>query len=1076
MNPHAPEDETPRSRYSDALEAFIAETPIERGPIAAFVAIAAASLPPGSRVADVGAGSAPFRELFSHTEYLTVDRPESLHGDASDFDIAASAEHIPLGDGDLDAIICTQVLEHVSEPAAALAEFSRLLKGGGKLFLTAPLVWEEHEKPFDFFRYTRSGLEHLLQAAGFEHIEISGHTDCFTTLAQLLRNARWSVGADSDQSDEHRRAAFVRLEQMAEDVLDLAPLDARHTFPLGYAVTATRPARREEASHGNGRISRRAPADDKVPILYLAPWVDLGGSDKATVEWFKHIDHSRWAPSIITTQPSPNRWLPDVEPYAEEVWSLPDLMPGSDFPTFILGFIESRGIKIVHLMNSRLGFDLLPDMRCLPDPPIVVVQLHAEEQDRSGYVRYVASRYGGLVDAFSVVSEQLADAMTDYNVPRSRVHVIPLGVDGVSEFNPKHVEPRDLPDGGVPRILWPGRIVAQKDPMLTLDVVGALHARNLRFALHIVGEGDLKDDMLKRAKAMEIDHLLHWHAPSYEMPRWYRSCDLMLMTSVFEGIPYVMYEALAMGLPVVAPALAGNAELMGGGGGRLIDPRDDVDAYADAVQELLLDDHLRDEIGKAARDRMLNERPLSVMGRQHDELYEFLLAHRSANSKATPQDGDDLLPLHGDEPVRLSLPRHEPRERSVAVIMPCYQHGQFLPDALASLYEQTLQPKRIIVVDDASADPETIAVLDHLDQDPRVTVMRLPTNSGPSVARNRALAEVDEHYILPLDADDMMHPRAIEEMVDQLEAAPDTIGFIYPNVRHFGNRNDFYRPPAYNLHMLLRDNFCAAASMFDSRVFDAGIRYSEDIVYGHEDWDLILQLAERGVHGEVAHDATLLYRKQGFSRVDAVAYGPRSFHDDIARRYPRLFRRDRDRIKARWSPTLSLVLADGADGTTEPWPESLAQALVAQTCADFEVLCMGQPGHYCDDVLESGVTYRELRTVEEAVHAARGRFVLVGGARIAQSLGRRTFVEEIVRLFWSNGELKRCVVASLPGRRGPHLSLLTETDASKAMPRAVVWHRELDTSYEVSVDDTACVVEDVILRWQADGKVTWRAE
>ncbi len=1076
MDPYATGDTTIQPRYSDALEAFIAETPLERGPIAAFVAVVAASLPPGSKVADVGAGSAPFRELFSHTEYLTIDRPESLHGDASDFDIPASAEEIPLDDGDLDAILCTQVLEHVPDPAGALAEFYRLLRGGGKLFLTVPLVWEEHEKPFDFFRYTRSGLEYLLKAAGFEHVEITGHTDCFTTLAQLLRNARWSVGADSDQSDEGRRAAFVRLEQMAEELLDLAPLDVRHTFPLGYAVTAARPTGREGPSLGSRRASRPAPVGEKIPILYLAPWVDLGGSDKATVEWFKHIDHSRWAPSIITTQPSPNRWLCDVEPYAEEVWSLPDLMRGADFPTFILGFIESRGIKVIHLMNSRLAFDLLPDMRCLEDPPIIVVQLHAEEQDRSGYVRYVASRYGGLVDAFSVVSQQLADAMTDYSVPRSRMHVIPLGVDGVNEFNPNNVEPLDLPDDGVPRILWPGRIVAQKDPMLTLDVVHALHVRNLRFAVHMVGEGELKDDMLKRAKAMGIDHLLYWHAPSYEMPRWYQSCDLMLMTSVFEGIPYVMYEALAMGLPVVAPALAGNAELMGGGGGRLIDPRDDVEAYADAMQELLSDDHLRAEIGKAARERMLNERPLSVMGRQHDHLYEFLLTHRAASSKATPHDGDRFVPRHGDEPTPIRLPRHEPRERSVAVIMPCYQHGQFLPDALASLYEQTLQPTRIIVVDDASADPETIVVLDHLDQDPRVTVIRLPTNSGPSVARNRALAEVRENYILPLDADDMMHPHAIEEMVDQLEAASDTIGFIYPNVRHFGNRNDFYRPPAYNLHMLLRDNFCAAASMFDRRVFDAGVRYAEDIVYGHEDWDLILQLAERGVYGEVAHDATLLYRKQGFSRVDAVAYGPSSFHDHIARRYPRLFLREKNRIKAQWSPALSLVLADGADGTTEPWPESLADALAAQTCTDFEVLCVGQPAYYCDDVLECGITYRELIDVEAAVDVARGRFVVVGGAGTARSLRRRTFVEEMIRLFWSSSRLKRCVVASVPGRRGPHLGLLTETDAGRATPRAVAWRRELDASCQVAVGDAACVVQDIILRWQVDGGVAWRAE
>ncbi len=333
-------------------------------------------------------------------------------------------------------------------------------------------MWEEHEKPYDYFRYTRSGLAHLLESTGFEHLEITGRTDCFSTLAQLLRSARWSLGETDDDSKAVRHAAFVRLDEMADELLELQALDVRRVLPLGYHVVATRPKRlanspasRDIDSSAVARSGSRR--DHRVPILYLAPWVDLGGSDKGTIDWFKHIDRSRWAPSIITTQTSENRWLSALEPYAEEIWSLPDLMRGSEFPSFILGFIESRDVQVVHIMNSRLGFDLMPDMRCLPDPPVVVVQHHAEEHDRSGYVRYVASRYGNLVDAFSVTSQQLADAMTDYDVPRSRMHVIPTGVDGAAEFNPDHVIPLDLPTAPGSRILWPGRLVSQKDPMLS---------------------------------------------------------------------------------------------------------------------------------------------------------------------------------------------------------------------------------------------------------------------------------------------------------------------------------------------------------------------------------------------------------------------------------------------------------------------------------------------------------------------------------------------------------------------------------------------------------------------------------
>jgi glycosyltransferase involved in cell wall biosynthesis len=1075
MNPdstHGPPDAL--SSYSEKLSEYINEAPLERQSIIEFVAAAAASLPEGSRIADVGAGSAPFRELFSHVNYVTVDRAQSLHGDASDYDVVAPAEAIPLKNASLDAILCTQVLEHVPEPAKALTEFFRLLKPEGRLFLTAPLAWEEHEMPDDYFRYTRSGLDHLLSKAGFEHIEITGRTDCFSTLAQLLRNARWSLGEAEDDSKVARQTAFLRLEEMADELLELAPLDARQAFPLGYQVVATRPKRRAVTRTSKDRYSgsRIDPnRDQRIPILYLAPWVDLGGSDKGTIDWFKHIDRSRWAPSIITTQPSANRWLPELTPYADEIWPLPDLMRGSEFPPFILGFIESRHIEVVHIMNSRLGYDLMPDMRCLPNPPAVVVQHHAEEHDRSGYVRYVAARYGNLVDAFSVTSQQLAEAMTDYDVSRSRMHVIPTGVDSLEEFNPDRVAPFDLPTAPGSRILWPGRLVTQKDPMLTLKVVKLLAERGVSFSLHVVGDGDMKDDLVNYARELCIDHLIHWHPPSYEMPRWYRSSDLLLMTSIFEGVPYVIYEALAMGVPVVAPALPGNVELMGTGGGILIEPREDAAAYADAIQALLNDDPHRQEIATAARKRMREDFSLSDMGRRHEALYEHLLIHRPTSSRhgAEAPETPDAEVTSNLSPV--SFPRSPPPERSVAVIVPCFQHGRFLPEAIQSLREQTLLPQRVIVVDDASADPETSEVLDKLEQDPFVTVIRLAENSGPSIARNRALSEITESYVLPLDADDMLLTTTLEEMVDQLERAPESVGFIYPNVQHFGNRHDFYQPPAYNLNMLLNNNYCAATSLFDRRVFMAGIRYAEDIVFGHEDWDLVLQMAERGIEGEAAESAIFMYRKRGFSRVNAVEYGPKSFHERISRRHPLLYGQRREQIKAKWAPSMSLVLVNGCDGLVMPWQDDLGECLRTQSCGDFEIIC----GDFALNDRSELQVCEVTGGVQTAVKAARGRFVMLAGVGVGEALEGCAFVEQVIRLFWGNANLSRLVLASAPYQRIPRLRLLSARDAVDATPHAVAWRRCVNESYKVDIGTAGTPIEDVIMRWQTDSAIEWRA-
>ena len=112
---------------SESLRKFVAEFPYEREPILEFVMQTAKAIPAGARVADVGAGDAPFRELFAHTRYATLDWAESVHEGAPSSDIVASADAIPVRDGAFDAVLLTQVLEHVPEPAGVLTELHRIL-------------------------------------------------------------------------------------------------------------------------------------------------------------------------------------------------------------------------------------------------------------------------------------------------------------------------------------------------------------------------------------------------------------------------------------------------------------------------------------------------------------------------------------------------------------------------------------------------------------------------------------------------------------------------------------------------------------------------------------------------------------------------------------------------------------------------------------------------------------------------------------------------------------------------------------------------------------------------------------
>lgn len=231
-----------KHRFSDHLDGFNREAPHVREGIAEFVAEAARRIPSGARVVDVGAGDAPYREFFEHTDYITIDWEHSIHGGAAGSDFLASAENLPLDEASADAIVMTEVLEHISAPERVLNEVGRILRPGGSLFLTVPFVWILHEMPHDFFRYTPSALTMLLERAGFVEVSVSNRGNYFTTLAQLMQMVpSWLVGgSNADGLDGRRRKAGAALAALAGAFSALSPLDDKALLPLGFNVAARR--------------------------------------------------------------------------------------------------------------------------------------------------------------------------------------------------------------------------------------------------------------------------------------------------------------------------------------------------------------------------------------------------------------------------------------------------------------------------------------------------------------------------------------------------------------------------------------------------------------------------------------------------------------------------------------------------------------------------------------------------------------------------------------------------------------------------------------------------------------------
>ena len=138
------------------------------------------------RTLDVGCGSKPYEKLYASSEYigLEYDTPEYRAYKTAEY--FYDGETFPFADGEFDSLVANEVFEHVFNPDRFLSEAQRVLKQDGTMLLTMPFVWDEHEQPYDFARYSSFGIRSLLERHGFEVIEQRKSMDDIRVIFQLL--------------------------------------------------------------------------------------------------------------------------------------------------------------------------------------------------------------------------------------------------------------------------------------------------------------------------------------------------------------------------------------------------------------------------------------------------------------------------------------------------------------------------------------------------------------------------------------------------------------------------------------------------------------------------------------------------------------------------------------------------------------------------------------------------------------------------------------------------------------------------------------------------------------------------
>jgi ubiquinone/menaquinone biosynthesis C-methylase UbiE len=231
------------SRY----DVGVANEPTRR----AWLAKTLSELPAGASLLDAGAGECAYKKYCGHLRYVAQDLArydgtgevglQMGSWDTSNIDLVSDITNIPVRDASFDAVLCTEVLEHVSDPIAALKELDRLLKPGGTLIITAPFVSMTHFAPYHFATgFSRYFYEAHLRGRGFAIVELVENGNFFEFVAAHLREVDEYARryADESCSKLERLAGQIVLRMLAR--MSAKDRGSRELLSFGIFVRAVK--------------------------------------------------------------------------------------------------------------------------------------------------------------------------------------------------------------------------------------------------------------------------------------------------------------------------------------------------------------------------------------------------------------------------------------------------------------------------------------------------------------------------------------------------------------------------------------------------------------------------------------------------------------------------------------------------------------------------------------------------------------------------------------------------------------------------------------------------------------------
>lgn len=353
-------------------------------------------------------------------------------------------------------------------------------------------------------------------------------------------------------------------------------------------------------------------------VAQIIGGLPVGGAERLFVDLFNALDCNEKLVVLLREVDDGPSMLPNLEP-GSNVHIVP--VRKKNLPFDLLRFAkflraERCGVVHSHMFWANLYTAIAA---AIARVPVVVTSEHGRNEWKNAWHRWAErSLISRIADKRLCVSEDILKCRRDVDgVPESLLEVLPNGT------RIPEVRERRRSDETV--IGTVGRLVAAKDYPTLVESVAILLSRGYRLRTEIVGDGPERETILRAVKAAQVEEHVSLVGYQDNIGEWLSRWTVFVSSSIREGQPVALLEAMAHGLPCVATAVGGVPDTIREGAEGLLVPPRRADMLADAIAGLLDDQDRMHALGRAARQRVIDDFSIDAVARRCVELYEEIL-------------------------------------------------------------------------------------------------------------------------------------------------------------------------------------------------------------------------------------------------------------------------------------------------------------------------------------------------------------------------------------------------------------------------------------------------------------------